>query len=154
MSQVSRNIFSSRGRFLLLYLTLWPRPRPQTFGLRDRRRSGTKAWMRCKVLYSNQMIITFYHFTRLIFLAIGTFRHGSRQSAVSVALLPRYPNPNSWLVLISFRIFHNVNTNVDDQFDSIKKKKATAELLLLLLVLTLQVWITYGSGSSTVGFNK
>ena len=85
---------------------------------------------------------------------LGYWNISARQLAVSVALLPRYPNPNSWLVLISFRIFHNVNTNVDDQFDSIKKKKATAELLLVLLVLTLQVWITYGSGSSTVGFNR
>jgi hypothetical protein len=43
MSQVSRNIVSS-----LLYPTPRQRRRPQTFGLRDRWRSGTRTWMHCR----------------------------------------------------------------------------------------------------------
>jgi hypothetical protein len=47
MFQVSRNIISVKGSSSSLYLTLSQRRRPQTFGLRDRWRSGIRTWMYC-----------------------------------------------------------------------------------------------------------
>jgi hypothetical protein len=43
MFQVSRNIVSSRGKSLSLYPTPRKRRRPQTFGLKDGRQSGTRS---------------------------------------------------------------------------------------------------------------
>ena len=50
MSQVSKSIVLSRGGVSLLYppLPVTRRRRPRTFKLRDRWRSGTRAWMHCK----------------------------------------------------------------------------------------------------------